>query len=82
MTREANWTAAEFERLLQAHDRANESLSEVLPGRTPDAIAVVRQGIHRYHAGQSNADILSKLMLSALATKRGTTVCPLCMTRF
>ncbi len=77
MKREPNWTPKEFEILLQSPTVSDENLHLKLPERKADAIQVVRQGIHAYHAGMKHS-MLSKMMVNRLEKNTGDLVCPIC----
>ena len=77
MRRAPDWTAAEFEILLQNPTLCYESLHLKLPGRTTAAVQIVRSGIHAFHSGL-NTSMLSKLMISRLKNDTSGFVCPIC----
>jgi hypothetical protein len=63
--RAPEWTTDEFEILLRSPALPVDDLHLRLPKRTPDAIQVVRSGIHAFHLGK-NPSILSKMMVRRL----------------
>jgi len=81
MTKAPDWTEAEFQTLLDSSNISAADLAGRLSGRTPDAIEVVRQGIHRYHSGMDTS-MLSQMMLRVLSQRGGSLVCPVCQTAF
>jgi hypothetical protein len=48
-----------------------------LPNRTPDAIQIIRNGIHAFHTGK-NTSMLSKMMVRRLEGDTSGLVCPVC----
>ena len=67
------WKPEEFETLLQHPELGDEAVAELLPGRTAEAVRVLRQGIHAYHLGM-NTSMLAEMMVRRL--KQVT--CPMC----
>jgi hypothetical protein len=80
MTRFPDWTIEEFEILLNHNDLSGEQLAELLPRRTPDAVEVVRQGIHRFHA-TGDGSMLSEIMRQRIRDKHQSLTCPKCGAR-
>lgn len=78
MKRAPNWTIEEFNFLLNNPQLNSSELTEKLPGRTEDAIQIVRNGIHSWHLGL-NISMLSKMMVSRL--EKGEFLCPICQER-
>jgi hypothetical protein len=79
MKRAPEWTNDEFEILLQSPTLPADELHVRLPKRTPDAIQIVRSGIHAFHTGKDRS-ILSKMMVRRLEGDTGGLVCPICET--
>jgi hypothetical protein len=77
MPRAPDWTAQEFDTLLQGGQRAGEELAKVLRGRTAGAIEIVQYGIHSYHIG-GGTSILSEMMLRRLGDRSRPVNCPVC----
>jgi hypothetical protein len=77
MSRAPDWTADEFETLLQGGHRAVEELASVLRGRTVETIEVVQHGIHNYHVGRGTS-MLSEMMLRRLGDRSRPVICPVC----
>jgi hypothetical protein len=49
MTQRPQWTAQEFEVLLDGGSMGVSELTRLLPGRSAGAVDMVQQGIHGYH---------------------------------
>lgn len=78
MKRAPNWTAEEFEQLLNNPQLSDEALAATLERRSAGAVGVVRSGIHGYHRGLESANsLLSKMMRDRLEGGPDVT-CPLC----
>lgn len=77
LKRAPEWTSEEFEILLQSPALPADKLRLRLPNRTPDAIQIVRRGIHAFHTGK-NASMLSKMMIHRLEGDTTNLVCPIC----
>ena len=77
MKRAPVWTQDEFEILLQSPTLSVDELHLKLPGRTADAIQIVRSGIHAFHTGK-NVSMLSKMMVQRLEGDTTGLVCPVC----
>lgn len=77
MNRLLDWTKEEFDILVQNNALSDESLSNRLPRRTPDAIQVVRNGIHEFHL-KGESSLLSKMMKERLTVLRPISICPIC----
>ncbi len=75
------WTAAEFDTLLNNPTLTDQQLAHMLPGRSADAITVVRAGVCAYHRNL-NTSMLSQVMLQRLAQSGGLVTCPRDGTRF
>ena len=67
----------EFETLLQHPELSGEQVAELLPRRTADAVAVVREGIHAYHSGM-DISMLSRMMRHRLDEVSRRVRCPRC----
>jgi hypothetical protein len=80
MTRSPDWSIQEFEILLNNNNMSSKQLAQLLPQRTPDAIEVVRQGIHRFH-DIGDGSMLSEIMRQRLKEKRQSPTCPICKVR-
>ncbi len=78
MKRAPNWTIKEFNFLLNNPELDPSEVAKNLPGRTEDAIKIVRSGIHSWHSGL-NISMLSKMMVSRL--EEDAIVCPVCQKR-
>ena len=61
---------------------SHDALSVELDTRSPDAIALVREGICRFHRRVDSSDILSRMMTTYLETRRGDLTCHKCKERF
>jgi len=81
MTRAPDWGVEEFDTVLNNSNLHSFELAQQLPRRTPDAIEVVRQGIHSFHTG-SNLSLLSEMMLRRLKEKQKQVTCAVCGVRF
>ncbi|MBZ5640592.1 MAG: hypothetical protein LAO51_17790 [Acidobacteriia bacterium] len=77
MPQAPDWTAQDFETLLQNGHRAVEDLARVLPGRAVGTIEVVQHGIHSYHVGRGTS-MLSEMMLRRLGDRSRPVICPVC----
>lgn len=77
MKRAPYWTPDEFEILLRSPDLSADNLHLKLPNRTPDAIQIVRSGIHAFHTGK-NTSMLSNMMIRRLEGDTSSLVCPIC----
>ena len=77
MKRAPDWTPDEFEILLQNSSLSPKDLSPRLPGRTPDAIEVVRNGVHDFHT-KGDSTLLSKMMKQCLSKPGSSLACPIC----
>lgn len=78
-----NWTLNEFEIVLQHPDLSHAEIAAMLPAyRTEGSVSWVRGGVHRFHAGQDNRGILSKMMRAHLRDKTYTVECAQCGARF
>ena len=75
------WSQEEFEVLLRNNNLPKTGFAELLPQRSPDAIEVVRQGIHSYHRGM-NISMLSRMMLRTLDERDEQVECPVCKEGF
>lgn len=83
MVRAPDWSEREFEILLNSYRLSDEDIDYKLPGRSRDAIEVVREGIHSFHSGTAFAKTaLSQMMLRRLEEGRGSLICPKCGTKF
>jgi len=82
MGRAPNWTQDEFVTLLDNYRLSRDELAIRLGERSADAIAIVREGIHRFHTGQENCGILSQMMVRRLEERRGSLICQLCGVKF
>jgi hypothetical protein len=71
------WTPEEFEILLRSPALSADDLHLKLPKRTPDAIQIVRSGIHAFHTGK-NTSMLSRMMIHRLEDDTSSLVCPIC----
>ena len=81
MTRAPDWTIDEFKTLLAAGGKPPAELVGQIPTRTAGAIAVVQQGVHAFHLGNSRL-LLSRVMVDYLEEQRGKLACPVCGRRF
>jgi hypothetical protein len=81
--RAPNWTRHEFAILVDHPQASDVAVTTLLPGRTADAVGVVRQGVHAFHSGM-NTSMLSKMMLRSLDAWSGSedVVCPVCGKQF
>ena len=77
MKRLPDWTKKEFEILMENSSLSVESFSAQLPHRTPDAIQIVRNGIHEFHQ-KGDSSLLSKMMKDIIAKPEIDLVCPIC----
>lgn len=77
MKRLPDWTTEEFDVLIKNNSLSAESLSPRLPRRTPDAIMVVRNGIHEFHQ-KGFSTLLSKMMKDRITTLGIDLTCPIC----
>lgn len=77
MKRAPDWTEDEFDILLQSPTLSADELHSKLPKRSPDAILIVRRGIHAFHTGK-NSSMLSKMMIHRLEGDTSGLVCPIC----
>ena len=57
------WTPDEFNQVETHPHLSAQELSELLPGRSVDAVECVRVGIERFHNGLDNKDFLSQPIL-------------------
>lgn len=80
MTRAPDWSIEEFEILLKNNKLSSRQLAQLLPKRTPDAVEVVRQGIHRFHS-IGDGSMLSEIMRQRLNEKHQLLTCPICNMR-
>jgi hypothetical protein len=81
MTRAPDWSEAEFSLLLTHPELHAAEIAEVLPGRSADAVEIVRQGIHQFHLDR-NCSMLSQTMRNALYGVADEVVCPICGKKF
>ncbi len=77
MRRSPDWTAEEFEILLQNSTLSVDQLHLKLPRQSTDAIQIVQGGIHAFHTGH-NISMLSKLMVTRIKDDNTGLVCPIC----
>jgi hypothetical protein len=77
MARAPDWTEAEFISLLSRPNATQAELRDLLPGRSDDAIALVRTAIHDFHTRESSA-LLSQLMIRTLEEPVSAWRCPVC----
>ena len=77
MNQKPVWTREEFEILVSNSALSDAELVQKLPRRSSGAIGIVRAGIHAFHVG-GNISMLSKMMISYLEEKAGSTICPIC----
>lgn len=82
MTRAPNWSSEEFETLLGNPLLTETELAALLPLRTPDAISWVRQGVHSFHTGRPDHQILSSMMKERLMGPSGPLLCAMCKIMF
>jgi len=82
MTRVPNWSKEEFETLLSNPLLTDAELTELLRQRTADAISWVRQGVHSFHTGRADHQILSRMMKDRLMEPSGPILCALCKVMF
>ena len=78
MAREPAWTTDEFAELMHAPHLAEIEATHLLRGRSADAIAVVRQGVHSWHQGRHETTLLSACMKQWLEQHTGLVECPIC----
>ncbi len=81
MTGAPQWSSEEFETLITNVHVSNADLSHMLPGRSEDAINIVRHGVHSFHRGD-NISMLSHMMRHRLETKTQPILCRVCRTQF
>jgi len=78
MASESDWTAAEFERLLDTETWAAGQIRRRFPGRSLAEIARLRGALHAFHTVGDTA-MLSPLMHQVLvARRRGQVRCSVC----
>jgi hypothetical protein len=65
MTRAADWSEDEFSFLISHPELSSADIAADLPGRSTDAVEIVRQGIHQFHLGR-DCSMLSQLMRNTL----------------
>ena len=82
MIRDDAWDKGEFAILVSTPRMSHDALSVEIDTRSPDAIALVREGICRAHRGLDTIDFLSKMMVQYLETRRGDLTCHKCKERF
>lgn len=82
MTRAPDWSAEEFEVLLSNPLLTEAELRQLLPRRTPGAIAFVRQGVHSWHTGRDDHQMLSEIMKQRLMAPSRPLLCALCKEMF
>lgn len=82
MTRAPDWTREEFETLLSNPLLSDAELAERLPQRTVNAVSFVRQGVHSFHTGRDDHQMLSKMMKDRLMGPSGPILCALCKMMF
>ena len=80
MARVPDWTADEFETLLNNYGLSDEELARKLPQRSVGAIELVRDAVHSYHTDKMFISALSKMMCRRLEERRGSLVCSRCGT--
>lgn len=77
MTRAPRWTEEEFEKILEKVNLDPQELTQILPGRSAEAIKVVQNGIHSFHLGRDSS-MLSEMMKNRLAESIRPVKCPVC----
>ena len=82
MGRSEDWTEPEVVKLLSNHRVSDADLRALLPGRTTDAIAMVRSAIHDYHSRGRGTEILSQAMMSCLRNRLKKYICAVCGEEF
>jgi hypothetical protein len=71
--RKPDWSEEEFRLLLDFPDDTAEHLQK----RSPDAISIVKTGVHEFHQGR-DSQLLSEMMKRLLSESNWT--CPICNT--
>jgi hypothetical protein len=71
------WTLNEFDLLLQNPSLSYFDIVKIIPGRSEDAIQIVRGGIHEIHKN-GDSPVLSVMMKKRLAQVGSTRICPIC----
>jgi hypothetical protein len=77
MKRKPDWTKEEFEILLANMDLPDDRLASKLPGRSVQAIRIVRNGLHSYHM-EKDISMLSQMMVDRLKNGVKLVRCPRC----
>ncbi len=77
MKRAPDWTKEEFDILVRNYSLSSGSLTARLPGRTLDAIEIVRNGLHEFHQ-KRDSGLLSKMMKDQLSKSGSVFICPVC----
>jgi hypothetical protein len=75
------WTREEFKTIIQNHNLRPRDFCQLLPNRSPAAIANIHSGIHSFHLGGCQF-MLTDMMLKVLLEARGSLVCPVCGVQF
>lgn len=81
MVRAPEWTEIEFKTVIYNPQLSDEELAQKLETRSTDAVAIVRDGIHRFHTGKENCGILSKMMINMLQKRQRPITCHKCKGR-
>ena len=83
MARAPAWTTDEFAALMHAPHLTEVDATHLpaLRGRSADAIAVVRQGVHSWHQGRRDTTLLSARMKGWLEQHTGLIACAVCNVR-
>lgn len=78
----AEWSSEEFEQLLGSPLLTDAELAEQLPMRTAGAVSFVREGVHSWHTGSTDHQMLSQMMKERLMTSSRPIMCARCKTSF